>query len=70
VDDDRRRGWNVLSENLEIGPRPMIYRPLTQASSLSMGLVIRTSGDPSSGRAAVPLGRAVRAVDPDLRHLR
>jgi putative ABC transport system permease protein len=58
---------NVLSENLEIGPRPMIYRPLTQASSLSMGLVIRTSGDPSSlAGLAVPLGRAVRAVDPDL----
>jgi ABC-type antimicrobial peptide transport system permease subunit len=55
---------NVLSENLEIGPRPMIYRPLTQASTLSMGLVIRTGGDPSS--LAVPLGRAVRSVDPDL----
>ena len=55
---------NVLSENLEIGPRPMIYRPLTQVSTLSMGLVIRTGGDPSS--LAVPLGRAVRAVDPDL----
>ena len=54
---------NVLSESLEIGPRPMIYRPVTQASSLSMGLVIRTSGDPSS--LAVPLARAVRAVDPD-----
>ncbi len=54
---------NVLSESLEIGPRPMVYRPLTQASSLSMGLVIRTSGDPSS--LAVPLARAVRAVDPD-----
>jgi predicted permease len=54
---------NVLSENLEIGPRPMVYRPLTQASSLSMGLVLRTTGDPSA--LAVPLARAVRAVDPD-----
>ena len=54
---------NVLSETLEIGPRPMVYRPLTQASSLSMGLVLRTSGDPSA--LAVPLARAVRAVDPD-----
>ncbi len=54
---------NVLSESLEIGPRPMIYRPLTQASSLSMGLVLRSSGDPSS--LGVPLSRAVRAVDPD-----
>jgi ABC-type antimicrobial peptide transport system permease subunit len=55
---------NVLSESLEIGPRPMVYRPLTQASSLSMGLVVRTNGDPSS--LARLLGGAVRAVDPDL----
>ena len=54
---------NVLSENLEIGPRPMVYRPLTQASSLSMGLVVRASGDPLL--LSVPLSRAVRAVDPD-----
>jgi ABC-type antimicrobial peptide transport system permease subunit len=54
---------NVLSESLEVGPRPMVYRSLTHASSLSMGLVIRTSGDPAS--LAVPLARAVRAVDPD-----
>jgi ABC-type antimicrobial peptide transport system permease subunit len=40
-----------------------IYRPLTQASTLSMGLVVRTSGDPSS--VALPLSRSVRAVDPD-----
>ncbi len=55
---------NVLSESLEIGPRPMIYRPLTQASNLLMGLVVRTSGDPA--RLAVPLDRVVRSVDPDL----
>jgi predicted permease len=54
---------NVLSENLEIGPRPMVYRPLTQVSSLSMGLVVRASGDPLL--LSVPLSRAVRAVDPD-----
>jgi ABC-type antimicrobial peptide transport system permease subunit len=55
---------DVLSESLEVGPRPMVYRPLAQASSLSMGIAIRTAGDPSS--LAVALGRAVRAVDPDL----
>jgi hypothetical protein len=54
---------NVLSENLETGPRPMVYRPLSQASTLSMGLVIRAGGDLNA--LAVPLGRAVRAVDPD-----
>ncbi len=54
---------NVLNENLEVGPRPTVYRTLTQASTLSMGLVIRASGDLKS--LGVPLARAVRAVDPD-----
>jgi len=54
---------DVLSDNLEVAPRPMIYRPLTQASSLSMALAVRTSGDPDA--LAVPLARTVRAVDPD-----
>ena len=54
---------DVLSETLDIGPRPMVYRPMTQASSLSMGLVIRSAGDLSS--LAAPLARAVRAVDAD-----
>jgi predicted permease len=54
---------NVLSDNLEVGARPMVYRPLMQASSLSMALAVRTSGDPAA--LAVPLSRAVRAVDPD-----
>jgi predicted permease len=54
---------DVLSENLEIAPRPMVYRPLAQASSLSMALAVRTSGDPDA--LAVPLGRTVRAVDRD-----
>jgi predicted permease len=55
---------NVLNDNLEVGPRPMIYRSLTQASTLSMGIVIRASGDLRS--LGVPLARAVRAVDSDL----
>jgi len=54
---------NVLSDNLEVGARPMVYRPLTQASSLSMALAVRTAGDPAA--LAIPLSRAVRAVDPD-----
>jgi predicted permease len=54
---------NVLSDNLEIGARPMVYRPLMQASSLSMALAVRTSGD--TGALTVPLARAIRSVDPD-----
>ncbi|HET7218661.1 MAG TPA: ABC transporter permease [Vicinamibacterales bacterium] len=54
---------NVLSENLEVGARPMMYRPLSQASSLSMAVALRTSGDPS--HLAVALTRVVRSVDPD-----
>jgi putative ABC transport system permease protein len=55
---------NVLSESLETGPRPMVYRPLSQSSSLAMAVVARTTGDPAV--VAASLGRAVRAVDPDL----
>jgi putative ABC transport system permease protein len=54
---------NVLSDNLETAPRPMVYRPLAQTTSLSAALAIRTSGDPST--LTVPLARAIRAVDPD-----
>jgi predicted permease len=54
---------NVLSDRVEQAPRPMLYRPLTQASSLSMAIVVRTSGDPA--RLAEPLTRAVRDADPD-----
>ncbi len=54
---------NVLSDRLEQEPRPMIFRPLAQASGLSMGLVVKTSGDPKRLREA--LARAVREADPD-----
>jgi len=55
---------DTLNESLESSPPPMVYRPLSQASSLSMGLAIRTSGDPKQLEGLV--GRVVRAVDPDL----
>ncbi len=54
---------DVLSENLELAPRPMLYRPLAQASSLSMAMAVRASGDPEA--LAIPLARTVRAIDPD-----
>jgi putative ABC transport system permease protein len=55
---------DVLTENLEAAPAAMVYRPLAQASGLSMGLAIRTSGDPK--QLAGLIGRTVRVVDPDL----
>jgi predicted permease len=54
---------NVLSDNLEAGVRPMLYRPLAHVSSLSMAAAVRTSGEPAA--LAMALARAVRAVDPD-----
>jgi predicted permease len=54
---------DVLTESLEAGVRPTIYRPLTQSSGLAMAIAIRTSGDPKL--LAVPLTHAVRGVDPD-----
>jgi putative ABC transport system permease protein len=54
---------NTLADRLEQAPRPMLYRPLTQASSLSMALAVRTTGDPK--RVADPIARAVREVDAD-----
>jgi putative ABC transport system permease protein len=54
---------NVLSDRLEQEPRPMLFRPLAQATSLSMAIVVRTSNDPK--RLGEALSRAVRDADPD-----
>jgi predicted permease len=54
---------NVLTDNLEAEARPMVYRPLAQASSLSMGIVVRANTGPE--RLGVPLAQAVRRVDAD-----
>jgi putative ABC transport system permease protein len=54
---------NVLSDRLEQAPRPMVYLPLTQTSSLSMAIAVRTSHDPR--RLAEALARSVREADPD-----
>jgi putative ABC transport system permease protein len=54
---------NVLTDNLEVEARPMVYRPLAQASSLSMGIVVRAKTDPA--RLGLPLAQAVRRVDAD-----
>jgi ABC-type lipoprotein release transport system permease subunit len=55
---------NVLNESLELQPRPMLYRPMTQATNLSLALVVRTRTDPA--RLVHELSRAVRGADPDL----
>ena len=55
---------DVLAERLDAPPRATMYRPLTQASSLSMGMVVRSSGDLS--RLEQVMGETVRGADPDL----
>jgi predicted permease len=57
VDDMRNR-------RIEEDPKPTVYRPLKQTSSLSVSLVLKTQADPHTLRG--PLASEVRAVDPDL----
>jgi predicted permease len=54
---------DVRNERVEDQPRPMFYRPLRQASNLSLSLVLKTDGDPRQLGPA--LAREVRAADPD-----
>ena len=54
---------DVRSERIEEQPRPMLYRPLRQASNLSLSLVLKTDSDPRQLSAA--LAREVRAADRD-----
>jgi putative ABC transport system permease protein len=54
---------NVRSERLDADVQPSVMMPLRQASSLSMALVVRTTGDPT--RLSAAIGRSVRAADPD-----
>jgi putative ABC transport system permease protein len=57
VDDMRNR-------RVEEDPKPTLYLPLKQSSSLAMSIVLKTHADPGTLRA--PLTGEVRAVDPDL----
>jgi putative ABC transport system permease protein len=54
---------DVKYERIEDQPRPMFYRPLRQASTLSLSLVLKTDGDPR--QLGLALAREVRAADPD-----
>jgi len=54
---------DVRSDRPEDPPRPTLFRPLRQASGLTISLVLKTAADPAS--LAAPLAAEVRAVDPD-----
>ena len=54
---------DVRTERLEDRARPMLYRPLRQASNLALSLVLKTEADP--GTLGNALAAQVRAVDPD-----
>jgi predicted permease len=54
---------DVRTQRLEDPPRPLMYAPMKQVSSLALSLVLKTDADPQT--LAVALAREVRAVDPD-----
>ena len=54
---------DVRTERLEDAPRPVLYRPMKQSTSLQLSLVLKTFADPQT--LAAPLASEVRAVDPD-----
>ena len=55
---------DVLNRRLTESPQPLLYRPLEQASDLSLAVLVRTSRDvPDLGET---LAREIRAIDPDL----
>jgi putative ABC transport system permease protein len=54
---------DIRTGRVEDEARPMMFRPLRQASNLSLSIVMKTSGDPRLLGSA--LGREVRSVDPD-----
>jgi len=55
---------DVKTEGLDLENRPAFYRSFLQASSLSLMLVARTSGDPAALSKAIQ--REVQSVDPEL----
>jgi predicted permease len=54
---------DVRMQRPEDAPLPTLYRPLAQASSLALAIVLKTDADPNT--LTTPLAAAVRAVDPD-----
>jgi putative ABC transport system permease protein len=54
---------DVRTERMEDQPRPTMFRPLTQASGLSMSIVLKAAGDPKT--LGLALAREVREADRD-----
>ncbi len=54
---------DMRTEKVEEPARPTMFRPLRQASNLSLSIVMKTTGDPRVVGTA--LGREVRSADPD-----
>jgi putative ABC transport system permease protein len=54
---------DVRTERVEDPPRPTMFRPLGQASGLSMSIVLRAAGDPKT--LGLALAREVRDTDRD-----
>jgi predicted permease len=54
---------DVRTERLEDAARPLLYRPMKQATSLQLSLALKTEANPQT--LAVPLANEVRAVDPN-----
>jgi predicted permease len=55
---------DVLNRRLTEPPQPILYRPIEQASDLTMAVLLRTRGDtPALGEQ---VAREIRAIDPDL----
>ncbi len=55
---------DVKTEALDTTDRPTLYRPMLQAASLSMTLLVRGSGAPAALGSAI--AREVHAADPEL----
>jgi putative ABC transport system permease protein len=55
---------DARTSRVEDNPRPTIFRPLSQRSTLNLSLVLKTQSDPK--RLTSALAAEVRAVDPDL----
>jgi predicted permease len=55
---------DARTSRVEDNPRPTIFRPLSQRSSLNLSLALKTRSDPKQLTSA--LASEVRAVDPDL----
>ena len=55
---------DVLNRRLSEAPQPILYRPLDQASDLTLALLIRSRA--ASGTLAERIAGEIRAVDPNL----